>query len=35
MVHVKRAIDYRTDSGSSLILGNLKAKMSVDIASGF
>ncbi len=35
MIHVRRAMDLGTASISSLILGNLKAKMRMDIASGF
>ena len=35
MVHVKRAMDLGVDSKSSLILGNLKAKMRMDMAPGF
>jgi len=35
MVHVKRTMDHGIDSESSLILGKLKAKIRVDMASGF
>ena len=35
MVHVKRIMDHGADSISSPILGKLKAKIRIDIASGF